>query len=52
VAEVQNGDESYQKMLKEMSLLEPGFLFHLQTQPQKVKMELAVKKNNTFYRYP
>jgi len=44
VAQVPNDGESYWKVVKEPSLLVPGFLFHLQTQPQK---ELAVMKKNT-----
>jgi len=47
VAQVPNDGESYWKVVKEMSLLVPGFLFHLQTQPQKVQKELAVMKKNT-----
>jgi hypothetical protein len=47
VAQVPNDGESYWKLVKEMSLLVPGFSFHLQTQPQKVQKELAVMKKNT-----
>jgi len=46
-AQAPNDGESYWKVVKEMSLLVPGFLFHLQTQPQKVLKELAVMKKNT-----
>jgi len=47
VAQVPNDGESYWKVVKELSLLVPGFLFHLQTQPQKVQKELAVMIKNT-----
>jgi hypothetical protein len=47
VARVPDDGESYWKVAKELSLLVPGFLFHLQTQPQKVQKELAVMKKNT-----
>jgi len=47
VAQVPNDGESYWKVVKELSLLVPGFLFQLQTQPQKVQKELAVMKKNT-----
>lgn len=46
VGQVPNDGESYWKVVKELSLLVPGFSFHLRTQPQKVQKELAVMKKN------